>query len=306
MATSWDIQGGTTPILRFNVEAGESVHVQSGSYMSGGTDMKGEKVDARKTQKVGLAKRYFSGDFITWEYKNDGESAQSLDVSPKSAGAITAISCQSAQDGFLMENGAFFAMSDGICEISTQSTKQLRQSGAIAGLLSQGFTMQKLVPVPAHDDVPPTLFVESSGKLIQHDLAEGEQLKVNKSALFGFSNGTKMELRKVESGRLRHIWAGEGFSNYVATGPGTVFVESHAKASSARKQESGISKAFWGVIGVIGIGIANVYFIGDDGNNSGNPLEAEEKLGNAVIEFFMGDDEETLLPPPVTPELDPN
>lgn len=285
MSTSWSISGGTTPILRFNVEAGSSVHVQSGSYMSGGTDMQGERVENAQAQNVGLLKRYFSGDFITWEYKNEGDAPQHLDVSPKSAGHLTAISCDGVEGGFLMENGAFFATADGVCEISAQSTKQLRQSGAIAGLLSQGFTMQKLVPIPTHEDTVPTLFVESSGSLIQYDLAEGEKLKVNKSALFGFTNGTQMELKKVEKGRLRHMWAGEGFSNFVATGPGSVFVESHARSTAARNSESGISKAFWGVIGVIGIGLANVFFFTDDNG------EAVPRPEDRIIErIFDGGD----------------
>lgn len=296
MKTSWDIKGGTTPILSFNIAADASIHVQSGAFMSGGTNVKGEKVKQDGAQKVGLFKRWRSGDFITWEYKNHAKSAQTLDVSPNGAGHLTALSFADYPEGFLVENGGFFAMSDGLCEISTQSTKQLRKSGAIAGVLSQGFTMQKLKPIEGTIGEDPTLFLESSGALIQHELKEGEELKVNKKALFGFSAGTEMELKKVEGSRLRHAWAGEGFSNYVAKGPGLVLVESHARSSASRQSDRSPSTIFWGVIGAIGIGLVNIYFAADESAN-GKGLEAEERLGNTVIEWIWGSDDDVQTVP---------
>lgn len=70
-----------------------------------------------------------------------------------------------------------------------------------------------------------TVFLASSGTMVQKVLKAGETILVDTNCLLAYANTCKMDLRRA-GGIMGMVGGGEGIFNTTVTGPGLVIIQS--------------------------------------------------------------------------------
>ena len=248
------VAGGNAPVVKFMMPSQTSVVVQSRAFVGSDTSIVGDYYRPNSKRTIlETWHKFRGGETALWSYKNIGDKEAELIVGTNSSGSITNLQMNRFPNGIYLRDGAFFAMMNGNLDVTSIKTSQINSNGGrIATLFSQGLSMQWIKP-KEEKDCNATLFLESGGSVHLKEVAEGECFKINKKAFFGFSAGAEFnrEAAKTSNGkRLPHIMFGEGFSNFVFSGPCSVLYSSRCYIG-AEKQKSGTV-----IGGAVGGGIA--------------------------------------------------
>ena len=122
----------------------------------------------------------------------------------------------------MCQSSSFLCAANGI-DIEIAFTKKVG-AGFFGG---EGFILQKL-------QGNGLAFVHAGGTIIEKNLADGEELRVETGAVVGFSTSIKYEIEMM--GGLKNIvFAGEGLFLTKLIGPGLVYIQSLPLSTLARK-----------------------------------------------------------------------
>lgn len=203
------IEGGTLPIVRFELEKGEELISQAGgrSWMKGNIT-----TDTISGGGVGkMLGRMFSGESLFLSsYK--AEDTSEIVFASNFPGSIKVV--ELAQDQTIIaQKKAFLCASKGV-DLSIHFRKKLG-TGLFGG---EGFIMEKITG-------PGLVFLEIDGHEKEYILDVDERLVMDTGALAMMDSTCEITIEQVE-GMKNILFGGEGLFNTVVEGPGKVVVQS--------------------------------------------------------------------------------
>ncbi len=203
------IEGGTLPIVRFELEKGEELISQAGgrSWMKGNI-----KTDTISGGGVGkMLGRMFSGESLFLSsYK--AEDTSEIVFASNFPGSIKVVELAQGQT-IIAQKKAFLCASKGV-DLSIHFRKKLG-TGLFGG---EGFIMEKITG-------PGLVFLEIDGHEKEYILDVDERLVMDTGALAMMDSTCEMTIEQVE-GMKNILFGGEGLFNTVVEGPGKVVVQS--------------------------------------------------------------------------------
>ena len=212
---TYEIVGGSLPVLKLRLQPGEIVQCESGgmSWMDDEIVM--------KTEAGGIGKmfsRMVSHESVflnTYEAMREGEIA----FASKFPGNIVAVNLAETGD-LIIQKGAFLASAGNVeSEIFFQ---QRLGSGFFGG---EGFIMRRY-----HGNG--WVFLEVDGSAHEYMIPAGDRKIVNTGNLVAMSGTCTMEVQMVK-GIKNVVFGGEGLFNTVVNGPGKITLQSMPIASTA-------------------------------------------------------------------------
>lgn len=203
------IEGGTLPIVRFELEKGEELISQAGgrSWMKGNIT-----TDTISGGGVGkMLGRMFSGESLFLSsYK--AEDTSEIVFASNFPGSIKVVELAQGQT-IIAQKKAFLCASKGV-DLSIHFRKKLG-TGFFGG---EGFIMEKITG-------PGLVFLEIDGHEKEYILDVDERLVMDTGALAMMDSTCEMTIEQVE-GMKNILFGGEGLFNTVVEGPGKVVVQS--------------------------------------------------------------------------------
>lgn len=203
------IEGGTLPIVRFELEKGEELISQAGgrSWMKGNIT-----TDTISGGGVGkMLGRMFSGESLFLSsYK--AEDTSEIVFASNFPGSIKVVELAQGQT-IIAQKKAFLCASKGV-DLSIHFRKKLG-TGLFGG---EGFIMEKITG-------PGLVFLEIDGHEKEYILDVNERLVMDTGALAMMDSTCEMTIEQVE-GMKNILFGGEGLFNTVVEGPGKVVVQS--------------------------------------------------------------------------------
>ena len=203
------IEGGTLPIVRFELEKGEELISQAGgrSWMKGNIT-----TDTISGGGVGkMLGRMFSGESLFLSsYK--AEDTSEIVFASNFPGSIKVVELAQGQT-MIAQKKAFLCASKGV-DLSIHFRKKLG-TGLFGG---EGFIMEKITG-------PGLVFLEIDGHEKEYILDVDERLVMDTGALAMMDSTCEMTIEQVE-GMKNILFGGEGLFNTVVEGPGKVVVQS--------------------------------------------------------------------------------
>lgn len=203
------IEGGTLPIVRFELEKGEELISQAGgrSWMKGNIT-----TDTISGGGVGkMLGRMFSGESLFLSsYK--AEDTSEIVFASNFPGSIKVVELAQGQT-IIAQKKAFLCASKGV-DLSIHFRKKLG-TGLFGG---EGFIMEKITG-------PGLVFLEIDGHEKEYILDVDERLVMDTGALAMMDSTCEMTIEQVE-GMKNILFGGEGLFNTVVEGPGKVVVQS--------------------------------------------------------------------------------
>lgn len=203
------IEGGDLPVLRFRLNAGESLISEAG----GRTWSKGP-LETEAVSNGGIGKvlgRAFSGEsLLLSRYTAHGDCE--IGFTSSFPGEILPIELGPGEQ-ILAQKTAFLCGTEGIdLEIAFQ-----RRIGA--GFFGgEGFILQKITG-------PGTVFLEIDGYCLKEELSAGEEIVMDTGVLAAMDSSCDMDIRTVKG--LKNVLFGrEGLFDTVVRGPGRVYMQS--------------------------------------------------------------------------------
>ena len=116
-----------------------------------------------------------------------------------------------------------------------------------AGLFGgEGFILQRL-------EGNGMAFMHAGGTLIERDLADGENLRVDTGCVVGFAPSVDYDIQVV-GGFTNSLFGGEGLFLTKLTGPGKIYMQSLPFSRLADRIEAGLKSQTGEVTGAAGIG----------------------------------------------------
>lgn len=213
---TYDIQGGTLPVVIINLDAGEKVITEGGAMSWMTPNMKME------TSGGGLGKMFskaLSGESIFQNIYTAEGGPGMIACASSFPGSIRPFEI-SAGNSIILQKSAFLA-SVGNVDLSIHFKKKLG-AGFFGG---EGFIMQKI----SGNGVA---FAEFDGHVVEYELQAGQQMLVDTGNLAGMSESCSMDIQTVKG--LKNIaFGGEGLFNTVITGPGHVWLQTMPASSLA-------------------------------------------------------------------------
>lgn len=205
----YEILGESLPVVICYLEAGESVHNESGSMVWMSANMKMETVAGGAGKVFG---RIFSGEKLFQNRYTAMGSDGLIAFASSFPGKILAVEVTPTRP-VILQKSAFLAGTIGV-ELSMFFTKKF-SSGLFGG---EGFVMQKVTGNG-------TVFVEIDGFPVTYDLKHGESMIVDTGNLAMMEASCSMEVKMVP-GMKNMLFGGEGVFNTEVTGPGKVTFQS--------------------------------------------------------------------------------
>ena len=206
---TYEIKGGSFPIVECTLNNGESMITQSGSmcWMDSGITM-----DTSSNGGVGkVIGRLFTNEKLFQNIYTATKDGSKIAFGTCVPGAIMPIRLTGGQS-IICQKSAFLA-SYGNIELSTFFNKKIGV-GLFGG---EGFIMQKLTGEGI-------VFLEIDGSSLTFELQQGEQKKLSTGYLVSMDETCTIDVETVKG--LKNIFlGGEGIFNTVVTGPGRVVVQ---------------------------------------------------------------------------------
>lgn len=203
------IEGGTLPIVRFELEKGEELISQAGgrSWMKGNIT-----TDTISGGGVGkMLGRMFSGESLFLSSYR-AEDTSEIVFASNFPGSIKVVELAQGQT-IIAQKKVFLCASKGV-DLSIHFRKKLG-TGLFGG---EGFIMEKITG-------PGLVFLEIDGYEKEYILDVGERLVMDTGALAMMDSTCEMTIEQVE-GMKNILFGGEGLFNTVVEGPGKVVVQS--------------------------------------------------------------------------------
>ena len=209
------IDGGTLPVLKLKLEAGEFVECEAGamSWMDNEIEMQTKAGGLGKMLGRMLTKENaFTNTYVA---KQDGEIA----FSSKFPGSIVAVNITPG-NGIIVQKGSFLAS---VGDISSEVFIQQKLGRGLFG--GEGFLMRKFTGNG-------TVFLEIDGSAHEYEIPAGDCKIVDTGYVAAMSDSCRMEVKTVK-GVTNVLFGGEGLFNTVVYGPGKVTLQSMPIASTA-------------------------------------------------------------------------
>ncbi len=213
----YKIDGGNLPVLKLQLEQGESVECEAGAmaWMDDEIEM--------QTNGGGIGKMF--GRMMTNEnaFVNiyHAKKAGEIAFASKFPGSIQAVEI-TPDNGLIVQKGSFLA-SFGNISSSVYIHKKLGK-GFFGG---EGFLMRKFTGTGI-------VFLEIDGSAHVYDVPAGDCKIIDTGYVAAMSESCKMEIRSIK-GVGNVLFGGEGLFNTVVYGPGQVTLQSMPISSTAAK-----------------------------------------------------------------------
>ncbi len=212
---NYQIEGGSLPVLRVQLNAGETVVSENG----GRSWVKGKiSTDNRMGSGGSAIGRMFSGESLFLSYYTAEENAEIVFTS-SFPGSIMAREL-AAGETIICQKRAFLAASPDV-QLSTYINSGLKK-GLLGG---EGFIMQQMKG-------PGMVFLEIDGHAVEYDLKAGERIVCDTGVLAVMDGSCTLDVETVK-GLKNKLFGGEGFFDTVITGPGKVCLQSMSVAKLA-------------------------------------------------------------------------
>ena len=209
------IDGDNLPVLKIQLEAGESVECEAGamSWMDDEIQM--------QTKAGGLGKmlgRMLTNEnaFMNTYYAN---KAGEIAFSSKFPGSIRAVEV-SAGHSIVVQKGSFLAS---FGDITNEVFFQKKLGSGLFG--GEGFLLRKF-------SGNGLVFLEIDGSAHEYDIPAGDCKIIDTGYLAAMDDSCRMEIKTI-SGVKNVVFGGEGLFNTVVYGPGKVLLQSMPIASTA-------------------------------------------------------------------------
>lgn len=212
---NYQIEGGSLPVLRVQLNAGETVVSENG----GRSWVKGKITTDNRMGSGGSAiGRMFSGESLFLSYYTAEENAEIVFTS-SFPGSIMARELAPGET-IICQKRAFLAASPDV-QLSTYINSGLKK-GLLGG---EGFIMQQMKG-------PGMIFLEIDGHAVEYDLQAGERIVCDTGVLAVMDGSCTLDVETVK-GLKNKLFGGEGFFDTVITGPGKVCLQSMSVAKLA-------------------------------------------------------------------------
>lgn len=207
----YSIEKEPFPVLICQMEEGETMLTESGSmaWMTPSMEM-------QTTSNGGVGKafgRMFAGESLFMNRYTAGRGGGEIAFASDFMGSILPIEITTGTS-IIAQKSAFLAGTEGI-DLAVHFQRKLA-TGIFGG---EGFIMQKI-------SGQGIAFLEIDGKVIEYDLAPGEQKILDTGYLAYMEDSCTMEIVQ-NKGLKNKFFSGEGFFNTVVTGPGKIVIQTH-------------------------------------------------------------------------------
>lgn len=214
--------GPTFSILEFRLDADELVIAQPNSMLSMTAGIKLRARAGRSGTRgggglLGGMKSMLGGEnFFTAEF-HTRRSDQTLLLAPDAYGDILTLQLAGCV-GFFLTRGSYLA-SVGECDL------RIKYGGVKGVMAKTGLFL-------LHAEGEGTVFCQTYGAIVEHELAAGEHFFVDNKYVVAFSTTVQYQLVKATETVKDSLFSGEGLINRF-TGPGKVYYQSRAKPSES-------------------------------------------------------------------------
>jgi uncharacterized protein (TIGR00266 family) len=206
---TYEIKGGSFPIVECTLKSGESMITQSGSMC-----WMDSSITMETSSNGGIGKvvgRLFTREKLFQNIYTSTKDESKIIFGTAVPGSIMAVDLTGGQS-IICQKSAFLA-SYGNIELSTYFNKKIG-AGLFGG---EGFIMQKLTGEG-------TVFLEIDGSSVELELQEGEKKIISTGYLVSMSESCTMDVETVKG--VKNIFlGGEGIFNTTVTGPGKIILQ---------------------------------------------------------------------------------
>lgn len=215
----YEILGETLPVVVCHLEAGERIFAEAGSMAWMSPNMRMETTTNGGAGKA--AGRMFSGETAFLNVFTAEDAPGMIAFASSYIGEIRAFELKPGEE-LILQKHAFLA-----CEEGIERTAFVHKKASTGLFGGEGIVMQKI-------SGQGLAFTEFDGRLVEFDLAEGQEIVVSTGHLAAMTASCTMEAKAV-SGPKNAILGGEGLFLTHITGPGHVWLQTMLapKAASA-------------------------------------------------------------------------
>ncbi|MNJ35233.1 hypothetical protein D3C77_299640 [compost metagenome] len=218
----YEIIGNEMQCVEIQLDQGESVVAEAGSFMMMDQDIRMETIFGDGSHSggglmgkmIGAGKRLLTGEglFMT-VFTNTGYNRQGVTFASPYPGKIIPLDLQMLGGKIICQKDSFLCAAKGIA-IGIEFQRRLG-TGFFGG---EGFIMQKI-------EGDGLAFVHSGGLVLEKDLAPGEVLRLDTGCLVAMTAGIDYNIEFVK-GIKSALFGGEGLFFATLRGPGKVWVQS--------------------------------------------------------------------------------
>lgn len=221
----YEIIGGSFPAVNVKLDTGESVITQSGAMA-----WEEPTIEMQTNAEGGLLKsigRMFSGASLMFVTHTATQDDSDITFSASFPGTIKEFQVDADHEYFAQKSA--FLVADPTVQIDASVNKNFW-----AGLLGgEGFILQKYTGEG-------TLLAEIDGSVVELDLKEGEQIKIETGHVAIFESTVSYDVESVK-GFKNVVFGGQGLFLTTLTGPGRVWLQTLTARDMAQKLNPYIS-----------------------------------------------------------------
>ncbi|GIP59452.1 MULTISPECIES: TIGR00266 family protein [Paenibacillus] len=218
----FEIYGNEMQCVEIQLDQGESVVAEAGSFMMMDQDIRMETIFGDGSDNggglvgklMGAGKRLLTGEglFMT-VFSNEGYNRQSVTFASPYPGKIIPLDLQMLGGRIICQKDSFLCAAKGV-SVGIEFQRRLG-TGFFGG---EGFIMQKI-------EGDGLAFVHSGGLVLEKSLAPGEVLRLDTGCLVAMTAGVDYNIEFVK-GVKSALFGGEGLFFATLRGPGKVWVQS--------------------------------------------------------------------------------
>ncbi|GAA0137184.1 TIGR00266 family protein [Paenibacillus sp. YSY-4.3] len=218
----YEIYGSEMQCVEIQLDQGESVVAEAGSFMMMDQDIRMETIFGDGSENggglvgklMGAGKRLLTGEglFMT-VFTNAGYNRQSVTFASPYPGKIIPLDLQMLGGRIICQKDSFLCAAKGV-SVGIEFQRRLG-TGFFGG---EGFIMQKI-------EGDGLAFVHSGGLVLEKNLAPGEVLRLDTGCLVAMTAGVDYNIEFVK-GIKSALFGGEGLFFATLRGPGKVWVQS--------------------------------------------------------------------------------
>ncbi|MUG47774.1 TIGR00266 family protein [Paenibacillus woosongensis] len=218
----FEIYGNEMQCVEIQLDQGESVVAEAGSFMMMDQDIRMETIFGDGSSSggglvgklMGAGKRLLTGEglFMT-VFTNEGYNRQSVTFASPYPGKIIPLDLQMLGGRIICQKDSFLCAAKGV-SVGIEFQRRLG-TGFFGG---EGFIMQKI-------EGDGLAFVHSGGLVLEKNLAPGEVLRLDTGCLVAMTAGVDYNIEFVK-GVKSALFGGEGLFFATLRGPGKVWVQS--------------------------------------------------------------------------------
>ena len=216
------ITGTDSAVVTVNINPGDYVDCETGAMVFSSEDI---KIQAKMRRCCGPAVIGGEGQFKT-RLVNSGSTVGYAGVANPAPGVVVPVNLGrfGPQGVLFVRDSWFLSLPNPASKVYLSWSWPKNVSCAAKCCGGGGLIMQKIT-----GNQGDFVFVTANGTILEHNLADGQSLIVEETAVLGFTPGVSVALDQV-GGCLMCCVGGQGCFNTKLTGPGTVWLQSMSLA----------------------------------------------------------------------------